>query len=409
MSALADGLRTIEELDVEGRRVLLRADLDVPLISAVNGTSARVADDARIRAALPTVEELRRRGARLVLVSHLGHPPGPDAAFSMRPVADQLAKLTGAPVALAPAVVGRRVVEVTERLAPGEMLLLENARFEPGETRNDPGLAAALAELGELYVNDAFAGAHHAHASNEGVAHWLPAAAGRLMEREILALSAIVERPARPLVTVIGGANRRDKAGLVTRFLRLADSVCLGGEMCFPFLAALGYDVGRSRPAPEDLESARVALRGDAAWARLELPRDLGVARWGQQAMATTARLLQGVHVPDGWVGLDIGPRTAERYAAEIAAAATVFWTGPMGRVELAAFAGGTRTVGQALALASATTVAAGGETIQALRVQGLTDRISHLSTGGAAALEFLEGRQLPGVMALMAPSVATA
>jgi phosphoglycerate kinase len=407
MSTVTGELRTIDDLELEGRRVLLRADFNVPLTPASDRGPARVADDSRIRAALPTIEELHRKGARLVLASRLGRPKGRDPALSMQPVAERLATLTGAPVPLAPAVVGAQVVELTERLEAGAMLMLENVRFEPGETRNDPLLASSLAELADAYVNDAFGSAHRAHASTEGVAHLLPAAAGRLMEREILALRAIVEEPARPLVAVLGGAKVHDKIGVIRRFVELADTICIGGAMCFPFLAALGHGVGRSLCPHEDLEPARLALEADAEYGRLRLPHDLLLARWDEEAYIS-ARMLDGVDVPDDWMGLDIGPRTAELYAAEIAAAATVFWNGPMGRFELPGFSGGTRSVAQAVALTSGTTVVGGGETIQALRAYGVEDRVSHLSTGGGATLQFLEGSPLPGVEALLAASVAT-
>jgi phosphoglycerate kinase len=258
---MTNELRTIDDLDVAGRRVLVRTDLDVPFTTASVGVPVRVADDTRIVAALTTIQELRRRGARLVLISHLGRPKGLDPAFSMRPVADRLAKLTGASVQLAPAVTGARVRVLSERLEPGEMLMLENVRFDPGETRNLPALASALAELADVYVDDCFATAHLAEASTSGVAHNLPCAAGRLMENEVRALSAIVERPARPLVAVLGGARLREKVDVVRRFLERADAVCIGGAMCFPFLPREGTASGtrcarrrmwsrRGRPSP---------------------------------------------------------------------------------------------------------------------------------------------------------------
>jgi phosphoglycerate kinase len=396
-------LRTIDDLDVEGRRVLLRADFNVPVTAASAGVPVRVVDDTRIRAALSTIDELGRRGARVVLISHLGRPRGPDPALSMRPVADRLGKLTGASVPLAPAVIGPAVREVTERLEPGQMLMLENVRFEVGETRNDPALASALAELADLYVNDAFACAHRAHASTCGVGHLLPAAAGRLMEREVHALSAIVERPARPLVAILGGATMGDKIGIVRRLLELADMVCIGGGMSFPFLAALGHSVGRSLCPREDVERARMAL-GAAAGSndRLVLPKDLLLARWAEDVAAVT-RALDGVDVPDGWMGLYIGAKTADWYATRIAAATTVFWNGPVGRFELPQFAAGTRAIADAVASTSATTVVGGGETSQALRRFGLQDRVNHLSNAGGAMLALLEGRQLPGLQVLMA------
>ena len=402
---MADALRTIDELDVEGRRVLLRADFNVPLHRPQPGGPIEVADDTRIRAALGTIGELRGRGARLVLVSHLGRPKGPDPALSMRPVADRLAELTGASVPLAPAVTGPAVRELTERLAPGEMLMLENVRYEPGETRNDPHLVSALAELADVYVNDAFGTAHRAHASTEGITHRLPSAAGRLMEREVRTLGAIVERPDRPLVAILGGAKVSDKLGVVERFLELADVLCIGGAMCFPFFAARGHGVGASLCPGEDLEPARRALEVAAgSRCRLELPIDLTLAAAGQEG---APRELDGVEVPNGFSGLDIGPNTAARYAAEIAAAGTVFWNGPMGRFELGPFAAGTRAVAEAIASTPATTVVGGGETVEAMRSFGLADRVTHLSTGGGATLEFLEGRELPGVHALMNTAVS--
>jgi phosphoglycerate kinase len=394
-------LRTIDDLDVEGRRVLLRADFNVPLTQASARAPARVADDTRIQRALATIQELRLRGARLVLVSHLDRPEGHDPALSMRPVADHLAKLTGVPVLLAPAVTGTQVRELTKRLAPAQMLMLENVRFEPGETGNDPTLASALADLADLYVNDAFGGAHRAHASTEGVAHRLPCAAGRLLAREVGALNAIVQGPERPLVAVLGGAKASGKIGVARHLLELADVVCIGGGMCFPFLAAQGHSVGGSLCPHEDLEPARLAVAAARSGCRLELPQDLLLAEQDNEE-GIPARALDGVDVPDGWMGLDIGPKTADRYVAEIAAAATVFWYGPMGRFELAPFAAGTHAVADAIASASAATITGGAKTVQALRSFGLQDHVSHLSTGGAATLELLEGRELPGVQVLL-------
>jgi phosphoglycerate kinase len=399
---MTNELRTIDDLDVTGRRVLLRADLDVPLTTASVGVPVRVADDTRIAAALTTIQELRCRGARLVLIAHLGRPKGLDPAFSMRPVAERLAKLTDASVQLAPAVAGARVRELTERLEPGQMLMLENVRFDPGETRNLPALALALAELADLYVDDSFVTAHLAHASTLGVPHHLPSAAGRLMEHELCVLSATLQRPARPLVAILGGARLREKVDVVRRFLELADAVCIGGAMCFPFLATRGHGVGYSLCPREDVDSARVALATlSGSSFRLALPSDLLLARWGEAEGAVT-RSLSGVDVPDGWMGLDIGARTATSFAGRIAAAGTVFWSGPMGRFELPQFAAGTRTIADAVASTSAATVVAGAETLMALRRFGLDDCVNHLSAGGTAMLEFLAGRELPGVRPLL-------
>jgi phosphoglycerate kinase len=399
---MSDELRAIDDLDVAGRRVLLRADFDVPLTSAAVGVPVRVADDTRIRAGLTTIHELRRRGARLVIVSELGRPKGQDPAFSMRPVANRLGELAGAPVQFAAGVTGPQVRDLSERLEPGQMLMLENVRFEPGETDNLPALAAALAELADVYVGDAFAAAHRSHASTSGVAHHLPSAAGRTMEREVNALGAIVDRPARPLVAILGGTKIRDKIGVVRRFLELADAVCIGGAMCFPFLAARGHSVGYSLCRKDDVEPAQAALAtGRRSVSQLELPTDLLVARWGQDGDSHT-RHLDGVEVPDGWMGLDIGADSAARYAGLIAAAATVFWNGPMGRFELPQYTAGTRTIADAVASTSAMSVIGGGETVAALQRFGLRDRVNHVSAGGTAMLEFLEGRPLPGVQVLL-------
>ena len=397
-------LRTIDDLDVAGRRVFLRADLNVPLTPAWSGTPVDVADDSRIRAALPTINELRARGARLILASHLGRPKGHDPALSMRPVAARLSDLIGVPVALAPDVVGPAVLTLTEALVPGEVMMLENVRYERGETKNDAGLVSALAELADVYVDDAFGTAHRAHATTEGIAHLLPCAAGRLMEREVATLSSILAEPRRPLVAVLGGAKVADKIGVVERFLEIADVLCVGGAMAFPFLAAQGHRVGDSRCADEDVETARRVMTAvHASRCRLELPHDLLLARTspGLDGSESAPHHLDGIDVPRGWAGLDIGPATAAWFGREIGKGGTVFWNGPMGRFEQPAFAGGTRAVAQAIASASAISVAGGGETVEALRMFGLAGEVTHVSTGGGATLEFLEGRELPGVTVL--------
>jgi phosphoglycerate kinase len=398
---MASELRTIDHPDVEGQRVLLRSDLTVPLIRAASGGMA-VSDDRRIHAALPTIEELRRRGARLVLVSELRPTYGSRQAPSMRPVADRLASLTGAPVQLAPSVVGLEVRELTERLLPGQMLMLENVSFEAGEAENDPRLVSALAELADSYVNDDFAAAHKRHASTSGVAGPLPSAAGRLMEREVNALRALVDNPTRPLVAIFGGARLREKLGAMRRFIELADVVYVGGGICFPFLAAQGHTVGQSLCSREDVGRARTALVAASASAgRLALPSDFELARWGSDDGAVTDAL-DGVDVPEGWMALDIGRETAARYAESVLEAATVFWNGPVGRFELPQFIGGTQVVAQAVASTSATTVVGGGETLQALRQIGLDDDVNHRSSGETSMLELLEGRELPALEALL-------
>jgi phosphoglycerate kinase len=385
-------VRTLRDLgDLDGKLVLVRVDFNVPL------EDGAVADDTRIRAAVPTIEELRRRGARLVLVSHLGRPKDREPELSLRPAANRLAELTGADVTLAPAVVGEDVRAFAENLNPRDVLMLENVRYEPGETRNDPELAAALAELADVYVNDAFGAAHRAHASTEGVARLVQErAAGLLLEREVKTLSKILEDPERPLVAVLGGAKVSDKIAVIDRFLEVADAILIGGAMCFPFFAAQGHEVGSSLCAPEDVELAKRTL---AAGAQVELPRDLVIA--DRLAADAEVKPLDGVDVPEGWMGLDIGPGTAEAYGAAIATAGTVFWNGPMGAFELEPFAAGTRAMAEAVASAPGTTVVGGGDSAAALQRFGLADQVTHLSTGGGASLELIEGKPLPGVEAL--------
>ena len=394
-------MRSIDDLDVQGRRVLVRVDFNVPLHQGPDGTP-QVADETRITAALPTIRELRARGARLVLVSHLGRPKGKhDPALSLAPVAKRLAELIGAPVALAPAVVGEQVREMTEALAPGEIVMLENVRFEAGEERNDPAFASSLAELADLYVNDAFGTAHRAAASTEGVAHLLESAAGRLLEREVLTLRGILEHPTHPLVAIVGGAKVADKIAVIDRFLELADVIIIGGAMCFPFLCAQGHAVGASLCGEEDVEHARraLAVAQRPGHARLALPVDLVIG--DRLAADAEHRELDGTDVPDGWMGLDIGPRTSAAYAKEISAAGTVFWNGPMGAFELEPFRAGTLAVANAVADAPGMTVVGGGDSAAALAQFGLEDRVDHLSTGGGATLEMVEGAVLPGVAAL--------
>jgi phosphoglycerate kinase len=401
-------MRGLDDLEVRGRRVLVRVDFNVPMGKDADGAPV-VADDTRIVAALGTIEELRGRGARVVLISHLGRPEGRrEEDLSLAPVVERLQQLTDARVTLAPAVVGEQVKALTEQLGQGEVLVLENVRFEPGETSNDPAFARALAELADAYVNDAFGAAHRAHASTEGVAHLLPNAAGRLLEQEVSTLTAILESPARPLVAVVGGAKVADKIAVIDRFLDLADVVIIGGAMCFPFLCAQGHAVGESLCGEEDTEHARRALAKAThpGRASVELPSDLVIG--DRLAADAEHRVLHGVEVPPGWMGLDIGPASAERYAREIALAGSVFWNGPMGAFELEPFAAGTRTVAEAVAKARGVTVVGGGDSAAALARFGLEDAVDHLSTGGGATLQLVEGRTLPGVRALDGAGVAS-
>ncbi|MEK6276976.1 MAG: phosphoglycerate kinase [Actinomycetota bacterium] len=386
---------TVRDAEVGGRRVLVRVDFNVPL------EGGEVADDMRIRAALPTIELLRERDAALVLVSHLGRPGGPDPELSMEPVGGRLGELLGAEVEQAPEVVGERASAMADGLPAGGVMLLENSRFEPGETSNDPQLAAALAALASLYVDDAFGAAHRAHATTVGVARHLPAYAGLLLEREVRELTAVVEDPREPLVVVLGGAKVSDKVGVIDRFLEIADEILVGGAMCFSFFRAEGRPTGDSLVEEEGVELARKALRqAEGSRCRLVLPTDLVLA--DRFDKAAQRRESEGTDVPDGWMGLDIGPATAHRYAASIAGAGTVLWNGPMGAFELDPFAAGTRSVAEAVANAPGTTVVGGGDSVAALRQFGLDARVDWLSTGGGASLALLEGKELPGVEALM-------
>jgi phosphoglycerate kinase len=391
----AFGKRTLRDLELErGQRALVRVDFNVPL------EGGEVADDARIRAALPAIEQLRDQGARIVLCSHLDRPRGRDPATSLEPVSQRLRELIGSPVYQAPDVVGPEVRRGVTRLDPGEILVLENTRWEPGETKNDPKLAASLAELGDVYVNDAFGAAHRAHASTVGVTEHLTSVAGPLLEREVTTLHGMIEDPRRPLVVVLGGAKVTDKIGLIDRFLDLADVLLIGGAMCFSFFRAQGKQTGDSLVEEEGVALAREALvKAEDSSCRLVLPEDLVIAdRFEAGAMR---RDLDDVAVPGGWMGLDIGPVTSKRYADEIAQAGTVFWNGPMGAFEMEPFAAGTRAVAEAVAGAAAVTVVGGGDSAAALARFGLADRVTHLSTGGGASLELLEGKVLPGVEAL--------
>jgi phosphoglycerate kinase len=387
---------SVRDADVAGKRVLVRVDFNVPL------DGGRVSDDTRIRAALPTIELLREGGAALVLVSHLGRPNGEvDPSLSMRPVGERLAELIGAEVKQAPAVVGDEAEAMAGELGPGEMMLLENVRYEPGETENDPALAAGLAKLADVYVNDAFGAAHRAHASTAGVAALLPGFAGLLLEREVGELTRVVDSPQRPLVVVLGGAKVTDKVGVIDRFLEVADEILIGGAMCFSFFRAQGIATGDSLVEEEGVKLAAEALgRAESLDCELRLPVDLVLGE--RFAADAEPRESDGVEVPDGWMGLDVGPRTARAYAEVIASAGTVLWNGPMGAFELAPFAAGTRTVAEAVAEAPGTTVIGGGDSVAALQRFGLGDKVDWLSTGGGASLELLEGKKLPGVEALL-------
>jgi phosphoglycerate kinase len=385
----------VRDAEVEGRRVLVRVDFNVPL------EDGEVADDTRIRAAIPTIELLRERGAAVLLAAHLGRPKDREPELSLRPAAARLGELIGAEVELAPGLVGDEVEALAAGLEPGQVLMLENSRYEPGETKNDAELAKRLAALADVYVNDAFGAAHRAHATTEGVAHHLPAYGGLLLEREVLELAAVRDDPAAPLVVVLGGAKVSDKVGVLERFLDVADEILVGGAMCFVFFRAQGHETADSLVEEEGIALARRVLdAAERSDCELRLPADLILGR--EFDAGTERRELDGVDVPDGWMGLDVGPRTANAYAEVIRGAGTVLWNGPMGAFELEPFAAGTRVVAEAVAGAPGKTVVGGGDSVAALEEFGLADRVDWVSTGGGASLELLEGKALPGIEALL-------
>jgi phosphoglycerate kinase len=375
-------VRTVRDLPVEGRRVLVRADLNVPL------DGGRITDDTRIRASLPTIRYLREHGADVIVCSHLGRPKGEvRPELSLRPVAARLAELLGEPVAFAD--------------EEGPLRLLENLRFDPREEKNDPELAAELAALADVFVSDAFGTVHRAHASTVGVARILPSAAGLLLAAELEAFGRILEHPERPFLVVLGGAKVADKIGVIQRFTGLADAILIGGAMTFTFLAADGVGVGASKH--EDADGQEVARRAAAEagerGCELVLPTDVVVAE-RVEADAPT-QVVAADAIPDGWMGLDIGPETAAAYGRRLAEARTIFWNGPMGVFELEPFAAGTLAVAHAVAQSGAVSVVGGGDSVAAVNRAGVADLITHVSTGGGAALELVEGRTLPGVAAL--------
>jgi phosphoglycerate kinase len=386
-------MNTLDGVDVAGKRVVVRVDFNVPL------EHGEIQDDTRIRAALPTLRRLLDGEASLILISHLGRPKGKvDPDLSLRPVARRLSELLERPVMLADDVIGEDARSKVAHLDPGDVLLLENVRFEPGEEKNDDALARELAAFGDLFVNDAFGAAHRAHASTTGIAAHLPSYAGDLMVAEVNALSALVHEPARPFVAILGGAKVSDKIGVIENVLNLVDSVLLGGGMANTFLLAEGKTVGDSLVEADFVGTANdIVDRAARQDVELVLPVDVVAAPGLDGQPATVA----SDAIPDGWAAFDIGPRTAERYSQVISGAKTIFWNGPMGVFERPAFASGTLAVARAVADADAYSVIGGGDSVSAVEQSGLAGKISHISTGGGASLEFIEGRTLPGIAAL--------
>jgi len=388
--------RSLTDYPLAGRRVLVRVDFNVPL------REGRVADDTRIRAALPTVGYLLDQGCSLVLMSHLGRPKGQVVDdLRMAPVAERLSELLGRPVASVDDCVGPAAEQAAAALRPGDVLLLENLRFHAEETANDDAFAQRLASLGDVYVNDAFGTAHRAHASTEGVTHFLPSVAGLLMAKEIEVLGRLLRDPARPFVVVLGGLKVSDKIGVIRHMLTVADTVLIGGAMANAFLAAEGHGVGVSKGVGDEVAVAgEILAEAAGAHGRLVVPVDVVTAREATAGAATRVAPADGIDADE--MALDIGPRTAAEFERRLRGAGTVYWNGPMGLFEVAEFAAGTRAVGAAIAASAAVTVAGGGDTVAAVRAFGLEGRLTHVSTGGGASMEFLEGRALPGVEALM-------
>ncbi len=384
--------KTIRDVDLGGKKVLMRVDFNVPL------NEGMVGDDTRIRAAIPSIEYILNHGAALILCSHLGRPKGgPDPKYSLKPVASTLERLIDKPVAFADDCIGPSAEAAAKRLNPGEALLLENTRFHEGEEKNDPEMAKQLASLADIFVNDAFGSAHRAHASTEGVARLLPAVAGFLMEKEITYLGQAIANPKHPFVAILGGAKISDKIGMIRNLLVKADNVLIGGGMANTFLKAKGYAMGDSLVQIDALQTADELLK--LGTSKLQLPVDLVIADKFEES--ATWKVIPLGSVPDGWRVLDIGPATVSTYSKLIAGAGTIVWNGPMGVFEMANFSKGTFGIARAVADSNAISVIGGGESVAAIQQSGLADRITHISTGGGASLEMLEGLELPGVSAL--------
>ncbi|WP_341534557.1 phosphoglycerate kinase [Caldicoprobacter guelmensis] len=389
--------KTIEDIDVRGKRVLVRVDFNVPM-----DENGNITDDTRIRAALPTIQYLLKNNAKVILMSHLGRPKGEgfDPKYSLAPVAKHLSKLLGQEVIMAKDVIGESARNAVANMKEGQVVLLENVRFHKEETKNDPEFAKALAQLGDIYVNDAFGSAHRAHASTEGVAHYLPAVAGYLIQKELEVMGKALENPDRPFVAILGGAKVSDKIGVIENLINKVDVLLIGGGMAYTFLKAKGYEVGNSLVEEDKIELAKQLMeKAKEKGVKLLLPVDNVVA---QEFKADAPhKVVDSDKIEPGWMGLDIGPRTRELFGEEIKKAKTVVWNGPMGVFEMPAFAEGTKAVAKYVSECGGTTIIGGGDSAAAVEQLGFADKMTHISTGGGASLEFLEGKVLPGIAAL--------
>lgn len=391
------GKLTVRDVDLKNKRVLMRVDFNVPIENGV------ITDDTRIRAELPTIQYVIDKGGKVILLSHLGRPKGgPDPQFSLEPVAKRLEELLNKKVIFCHDTIGPRAEELVNAMKPGDVVLMENTRFFPGEEKNDPELSKSFAKLGDIHVNDAFGTAHRAHASNVGVAKYLPSVAGFLMEKEINMLSKVTHTPEKPYVVILGGAKVSDKIGVINNLIKKADKILIGGAMMFTFLKVQGYKIGVSKCEDDKLDVAKEIL-SDAKNAKIDfvLPVDAVCAKELKAGTEKkTVEISSGI--PDGWMGLDIGPKTIELFKSKLKGAKTVVWNGPMGVFEIDDFAVGTKAIAEALSeMKNATTVVGGGDSAAAMDKFGLSDKVSHVSTGGGASLEFLEGKELPGIASI--------
>ena len=386
---------TVEDFDVKGKRVLVRCDFNVKMENGV------ITSDKRIVASLPTIQYLIKHGAKVILCSHLGRPKGQvNPEFSMKPVAARLSELLGLKVKMADDVVGPSAHALAASLKDGEVMLLENVRFEPGETKNDPELSKAFASLADLYVNDAFGSAHRAHSSTAGVAAYLPAACGYLIQKEIKFIGGALENPKRPLVAILGGAKVSDKIGVITNLIDKCDTLIIGGGMAYTFMKALGHSIGDSLLEADKVDLAKEMMdKAKAKGIKFLIPVDNKVGK--EYKPDTEAVVVSSDEIPDGWMGLDIGPKTQQLFADAVKDAGTVIWNGPMGVSEWDNFAAGTIAVATAIADSNAISIIGGGDSAAAIQKLGFADKMSHISTGGGASLEYLEGKELPGIAAL--------